>query len=118
MNVVEGRLWKVEVDDEIHLRDVETTRCHVGADKHRTLGVAELADGGAATTLVQHGVETDVIHLEDTEQFGKELCGPAGVAEHDRGGLVHDPFLVLLLALHYNAPMDASLLLWTMKYTK
>lgn len=102
MNVVERRLWQIEVDDQIHLRDIETTRRYVRTHKYGALGVAELADGGAAATLVQHGVETDIVHLEDAEQLGKELRRPTGVAEYDSGGLVHDPLLVLLLALHYN----------------
>lgn len=118
MNVVKRRLRKIEVDDQVHLRDIETTRRHVGAHEHGALRVAELADGGAATTLVQHGVKTDVVHLEDTEQLGKKLRRATGVAEHDGGGLVHDSLLVLLLTLHYNPMRHSVLLLWTMKYTK
>lgn len=118
MNVIKRRLRQVEVDNQVHLRDIETTGRHVGAHEHGALRVAELADGGAATTLVQHGVETDVVHLEDTEQLGKKLRRPTGVAEHDSGGLVHDSLFVLLLTLHYNPMRHSVLLLWTMKYTK
>jgi hypothetical protein len=62
VDVLLGVIWGVVLDDPVHCRDVQATRCHVCAQQDALVRLAELKEGAGALLLLLLAV--DVLHRD------------------------------------------------------
>ena len=76
----------VDVDDAFQLRDVESTRGHVGRNQHRAAAVGELDQHLIAVTLLEIAVQSHGHQALGAEHVDQIAALAFGVAEGDGAG--------------------------------
>lgn len=73
MNVLLGIIRRIVLDDPVHCRDVQSTRCHVGTEQYARLGIDELEEDRGASLLLLLSVDTHHRNVDIIEQLCVEL---------------------------------------------
>lgn len=73
----------VEIHNEAHGGDIETTTCHVGRDEDPRGAGAELGEVGCALGLIQGAVQACHVVVEFAEDAFEEVGGAGAVDEDD-----------------------------------
>ena len=81
MDVVLGVSWNIEVDHDINVRDVETTRGHIRRDQNIPLVCLEAVQRVQPLHLSKFTVDVDGFEVEESQSEGELESGVAGGGE-------------------------------------
>jgi len=70
VNVVAGVIRRIELDNPVNGRNIETTSGNVSADQSTLLGIAELEKGVGSLLLLLFAVEIKNRNIDIVEEFG------------------------------------------------